>query len=56
MRMAVSLEDGLDLDGDWCMRDTPTVLACFSSTCDLDLLHRRDIGGIEWNRHCFMDS
>ena len=24
MRMAVSLEDGLGLDGDRCMRDTPT--------------------------------
>ena len=27
MRMAVSLEDGLGLSGDRCMRDTPTVLA-----------------------------
>ena len=25
MRMTVGLEDGLSLDGDWCMRDTPTV-------------------------------
>ena len=25
MRMTVSLENGLGLSGDWCMRDTPTV-------------------------------
>ena len=25
MRMAVGLEDGLGLDCDWCMRDTPTM-------------------------------
>ena len=27
MRMAVSFEDGLGLDGDRCMRDTPTILS-----------------------------
>ena len=31
MRMAVGLEDGLGLDGDRCMRDTPTIIYCTGS-------------------------
>ena len=40
MRMAVSLEDGLGLDGDRCMRETPTVPVVLYCTKIISMEHQ----------------